>query len=91
MPPRHLGADLKLDPVEIERDFRIALREWDMRPTGDGRVSEAVAGELLGYEPGTMRNKRMAGQAPRAFKLVGKIWYRLPDLADWLKRNIEEA
>lgn len=85
---RHDEEDVDLDPARIERDFRDTLRDWEIRPTGDGRVSEEVAAKLLGYDAGSLRNKRMQGTAPRAWKLVGKIWYRLPDLADWLTRNL---
>jgi len=83
--------ELAIDPARIERDFRDTLREWEVRPTGDGRVSEETAALLLGYDPGTLRNKRMQGTAPAAWKLGGRIWYKLPDLAAWLKANLQEA
>lgn len=78
------------DPVAIEAMLRASLREWQLRPSGDGRVNEETAAMLIGYSAGTLRNMRMAGTAPRSFRLNSKIGYRLSDLAQWLSERLEQ-
>jgi hypothetical protein len=65
-----------------------AAREAAMPVTGDGRVSEADASRLLGFGDGTMRNLRLEGRAPRAYRapINGcRISYRIEDLAAWVE------
>jgi hypothetical protein len=55
--------------------------------TGDGRVSEPAAAELVGLAAGTLRNLR-AGSCPLAFyKVAGRVTYRLADLAEFIERQ----
>ena len=55
--------------------------------SGDGRVSEQTAGELLGLAVGTLANKRAEGTSPPHYQLGGghRITYSLYDLAFWIE------
>ena len=53
--------------------------------SGDGRVLEEVAAQLLGYASATLANKRSAGEAPPHYKVGGRITYRVTDLAQWVE------
>lgn len=57
--------------------------------TGDMRVSEAAAAELLGITASYLKQKRGEGAAPPAYaRGVGdrtRVSYRLSDLAAWIE------
>ena len=61
--------------------------------TGDMRVSEVDAAALLGLHPGSLKNLRLEGSGPRAYRVGingGRLSYRLADLAEWLEaRSLE--
>ncbi|MCP4562549.1 MAG: hypothetical protein GY873_39200 [Bosea sp.] len=86
---RQFQEEVVVDPAEIETMLRASLKEWEIRPSGDGRVSEETAALLIGYSPLYTRNLRQAGYGPSSVKLRGKVWYRIPDIARWLAANIE--
>lgn len=55
----------------------------------DGRCDEVFAAEFLGLKPATLRAWRSRRQGPAYYRL-GRIWYRVEDLARWLEsRRIE--
>lgn len=73
--------------------FRDAVRDHGLRMSGDQRVSEEDAARLLGKEPGSLKNMRAEGRAPRHCRAGvggGRISYRLSDLAEWLEDHFEE-
>jgi hypothetical protein len=49
-----------------------------------GCVRAAVAAQVLGVHPRTLRAWRLAGQPPVARRLNARIWYHLSDLVDFL-------
>ena len=70
-----------------------AARSAGMMVTGDKRVSEADAAQLLGYAPGHLKNMRSEREGPQHFR-VGlngcRVSYRLFDLATWIEAKREE-
>ncbi len=58
--------------------------------SGDGRVPETVAAELLGVAFGTMRNWRTALAGPPYFRIRGRIYYRIVDLALFVEGGRED-
>lgn len=77
--------------------LREAVRESDMPMTGDGRVREADAAQLLGYDSRYLKQLRQEGRGPPAYGLGmagGRVSYRLSDLAAWIesrRENFDEA
>ena len=64
--------------------LRLRIAERGLRSSADDMVPEAVAGELLGKAPGTLRNWR-AGARPLEFiRRGGQVLYPLAALAAWL-------
>lgn len=61
--------------------------------SGDMRVSEVDAAALLGLHPGSLKNLRLEGSGPRAYRVGikgGRLSYRIADLAEWLEaRSLE--
>lgn len=61
--------------------------------SGDGRIGEETAAELLGYTPASMANARREGRTPKAYRLGGaghRITYSLRDLAAWIEATRED-
>lgn len=62
--------------------------------SGDGRVSEANAADLIGYAAGSLKNLRGMGAGPAFFNRPlggsGKS-YRMEDLARWIETAREET
>lgn len=77
------------DPAEIEAMLRDALDRWGVEASGDGRVLEPAAARLLSYSALYLRNMRHEGKGPRAMKVGGRVFYRLPDIARWIADNSE--
>jgi hypothetical protein len=80
------------DQARVEATVRLwlsALREQSRPVSGDLRVSEPDAAELLGLTPGGLKNKRHEGDSPTAYRIgiagLGRVSYRLHDLAAWLE------
>ena len=69
---------------ETERLLLVAVREAGHWLSGDQRVTEEVAAELLGITPATLANKRAAGTAPAHYR-TGRITYRLRDLSEHIE------
>jgi hypothetical protein len=70
-----------------------ACHERGFVVTGDGRVSEIDAAELLGLTPGSLKNKRLLGCAPPHYRRPAgnsRVSYRLTDLADWIDEARED-
>jgi len=78
-----------LDRIEATRAaLDAACREAGAWVSGDGRVGEETAAELLGIAPGTLANRRANGSAPRHYRLGGgghRITYAVLDLAVWIE------
>ncbi len=51
---------------------------------GDSRVDEKTAAWLIGRQPNTLRNWRMAQQPIPFEKHGGRVSYRLADIARWM-------
>jgi hypothetical protein len=68
----------------------------EMPITGDQRIRECDAAELLGYSTGALRALRDAGNAPEYY-LLGvqgtgtRLSYRLDALARWIEQRLGEA
>lgn len=76
--------------AQLER----AAREAQMFVSGDGRVSEADLGRLLGYSASYVKQMRSEGRGPPAFKLGlngCRLSYRLIDAARWIESQAEFA
>tara|TARA_R110002124_G_scaffold141679_1_gene306228 strand:+ start:16646 stop:16927 length:282 start_codon:yes stop_codon:yes gene_type:complete len=61
--------------------------------TADGRIGEADAAVLLGYQLASLQNLRTMGGGPAHYKRragTSKISYRLCDLAGWVEQTREE-
>lgn len=81
----------ELDRIQATaRMLEAACREAGHGITGDGRVGESVAAELLGFEATTLANRRGEGKAPRHFRIGGfghRVTYRLVDIAEWIESS----
>ncbi|MBB4262663.1 hypothetical protein [Bradyrhizobium sp. CIR3A] len=66
-----------------------ALGDPEILLTGDGRVSEANAGKLVGVSGEYLKKMRSRGEGPMAYKLGcgdGSRWsYKLQDLAAYVE------
>ncbi|MFM9427330.1 hypothetical protein RCH10_003786 [Variovorax sp. GrIS 2.14] len=75
----------------VESTMAMLLRAAQDRKvvmTADMRVSETEAAGLLGYAPGSLKNKRQAGKGPVHYDRAvngSRVSYRLMDLALWLE------
>lgn len=61
--------------------------------TGDHRVSEHLAAELIGLTPASLKNLRQEGKAPASYRVSAggsRISYRLTDIARWLEERRED-
>lgn len=84
--------DLASRAAQTARALEKAAREAKMFVSGDGRVSEADCGKLLGYSAQYLRQMRSEGRGPEAFRLGvsgSRLSYRLIDVAMWIERNRE--
>lgn len=84
--PHCHGTGRAMEPSPAER-LREALERRSVHVTPDGRVSEAVAAELLGRAPGTLRNWQVAGGPIAAVKIRGRRSYYVSDIAAILERD----
>jgi hypothetical protein len=69
-----------------------AAREAGMAITGDGRIRECDAAQLLGYSSETLAKKRAAGTGPAAYGrgfAGARVSYRLVDIACWIEQARE--
>ncbi len=81
------------DPIETRiaacaRRLELRCREAGAFVSGDGRVGEDVAAELLGFAAGTLANMRSAQTGPAWYRLGGggyRVTYLLDDLARWIE------
>jgi len=58
--------------------------------SGDGRIGEADAAELLGLTSASLANKRREGSAPPSYSLGGKghrVTYRIAEIALWIESH----
>jgi len=72
------------------RMLAAACREAGHSITGDGRVGDGVAAELLGFTASTLANWRSEGKGPRHYRIGGyghRVTYRLTDLAAWIEQS----
>jgi hypothetical protein len=67
-----------------ERRLLAAAAASAMTVSGDGRVSEVDAAQLLGVHADTLRKWRTAGEGPDHFRIGGAISYSLTDLAGYI-------
>lgn len=66
-----------------------SAREWGLTVTGDQRVSEASAAQLLSLAPRYLKKIRLDSTGPVFYPrgMDGcKISYRIHDLAEWIER-----
>lgn len=79
------------DRVEhTRRTLERCVRESGEWMSADGRVTEHVAGALLGLADGSLANKRIEGDAPPHYRLGGgghRVTYNLYDLAVFIERK----
>ena len=69
-----------------------SCREAGFWMSGDGRIGEEHAAQLLGYAPGSLANARREGKAPPHYRLGGaghKVTYSLADIAEWIESTRE--
>lgn len=69
-----------------------SARQQGLALTGDGRLSEHDAAQLLGWAAGSLKNKRLEGSGPPAYQIGfggGRISYRITDLAAWIEGSRE--
>jgi len=74
-------------PTVAELTAELVAREHHVTP--DGRVLDKAAAMVLGVTEGTLRNWRSQGKGPSHFRL-GRIWYRLCDLIEYIERQRQE-
>ncbi|MGO4173745.1 helix-turn-helix transcriptional regulator [Bosea sp. TAF32] len=61
--------------------------------TGDRRVTEQHAAQLLGLAPGSLAKMRGEGRAPASYRLGfagARLSYRLRDIAAWIEDSRED-
>jgi hypothetical protein len=71
-----------------------AARDAGMIVTGDGRIRESDAAQLLGLNPESLGRMRREGRAPYAYAIAisgSKVSYRLADLSAWLENKRDAA
>ena len=64
-----------------------ALQELEESVT---RVMTPEAARLVGATPATLRNWRKGGVGPRYLKVVGRYWYWVSDLRDFINSGVVE-
>lgn len=72
------------------RMLEAACKEAGHSITGDQRIGDNAAAELLGFTVSTMANWRTSGQGPKHFRIGGhghRVSYRLQDLATWIEAS----
>lgn len=77
--PLGLAAESPVDALER------ACRERGLWVSLDGRVTEAVAAELVGRAPGTLRNWALGEQPLPFVRIRGSRTYRLTDIAAFMQ------
>lgn len=68
--------------------LQAACRDAGHNITGDGRVGDVVAADLLGFAPQTLANWRAELKGPKYFRIgaySSRVSYRLTDLAAWIE------
>ena len=90
---RAAGDDLD-DRVEATTlALRAAAIEAGMAISGDGRISEAAAAQLMQIECEILAKKRSEGKGPSSYGVAiggAKVSYRLVDLARWIEWQRED-
>jgi len=70
------------------RRLQSACYEWGIVLSGDQRVGEAHAAQLLGIDPDHLKSMRHEGKGPMAYARGVKgsrVSYLLDDLAAWIE------
>ncbi|MDP3816683.1 hypothetical protein [Pseudomonas sp.] len=79
--------------ASTEKQLIAAVNELGATLTGDLRVSEEVAAQLLGTTPGGLKQARHEGRGPRAYAIGAgsrtRISYRLSELATYIEESFE--
>lgn len=68
-------------------------READLFVSGDLRVSETHAAQLLGIAPGSLKAMRQEGKGPIVYRIPlngCRLSYLLDDLASWIESGRED-
>lgn len=80
--------------IEACRDrLEARCREADLFVSGDLRVSETHAAQLLGIAPGSLKAMRQEGKGPIVYRIPingCRLSYRLDELASWIERGRED-
>jgi hypothetical protein len=83
-----------LEPTLTERTevtlglLRAAAIRQNMTMSGDERICEADVAVLLGYDPKYIRQLRIEGRGPPAYRLGlanARVSYRLHDVAEFIE------
>ena len=61
---------------------RVSRRQY--RPAGDTWHNNSEAAEHIGCHPDTLNKQRSSGLGPGYIKRLGKVWYRVDWLEEWL-------
>ena len=51
-------------------------------------IDPTEAGKLLGLSPRTLANLRGQGKGPPYLKVSGRVYYRLPEIAEYLDQCV---
>lgn len=81
--------DALIEAVQLATDrmLRYATQQGVV-VSGDLRVNEKAAAQLLGYSAGHLKAMRQQGNGPRFYTIGldgGRFSYRLDDLASWVE------
>lgn len=87
------GDDLEARVEATTLALRAAAIQAQMPLSGDDRVGEACAAQVLGIEPETLAKKRQEGKGPPSYRVPvdpARVSYRVRDLAIWVERCRED-
>lgn len=80
-----------MTPTDAEVDALAARLRADLEARGKlvtlaGSVRPGLAAAVLGVAPSTLKKWRATGHGPR-YCTIGRVWYPLRDLADFILRS----
>ncbi|RYF61672.1 MAG: hypothetical protein EOO27_00935 [Comamonadaceae bacterium] len=83
-----LSVDARIQAVAADLHAAVIASAGAMKMSGDLRVSEESAAQLLGISRPYLKMLRQAGKAPPSYARGvggGRVSYRLIDLASWIE------
>lgn len=81
--------ELEVRIAETAAELERAVRAADRGLTGDGRVKEEVAAELIGMSRRNLRRLRSYGLI-EGYRCGGRVTYRLTALAAWIEKGRDD-